>query len=236
MAVVHGPGCVGLSGNSIFLSLPKYTRGAISKSEAAMQTMTDDEVKDFIKQNQWATGLQIDEDGQNLYYDDAESSCIELRFPEMPFRVPYFTRVLSMLNIDAEEHFGGAVLWVTYCDIGSPQLVKTGWKIVEKMRTAFGETRELRAAPGHSFRSDEFVELNAFLLPCFVFGWDAYLLPAGQDHFVYISHDEYWTVVTKTTDTHLRLLKELEPLQPRLAHETTRARFCRGNDASTRPN
>ena len=163
-----------------------------------MQVMTGDEVKEFVRQNQWATGLQIDMDGQNLYYDNAESNCIELKFPETPFRVPYFARVLSLLNIDTEELFSGAVLSITFSDIGSPQLVKTGWKVVEKMRAGFGENRELRAAPGHAFRSDEFVELNGFLLPCFIFGWDAYLLPSGEDYFVYISHDEFCTVVTKT--------------------------------------
>jgi hypothetical protein len=49
-----------------------------------MQTMTDEEVRSFVRQNQWATGLQIDPDGQDLYYDNAESNCIELKFPETP--------------------------------------------------------------------------------------------------------------------------------------------------------
>jgi hypothetical protein len=194
--------------------------------------MTDDEGKEFVKQNQWATGLQIDEDGRNLYYDSAESNCIELKFLETPFRVPYFTRVLSLLNIDAEELFSGAVLWITLCDIGSPQLEKTGWKLVEKMRAGFGETRELRAAPGHSFRSDEFVELNAFLLPCFVFGWDAYLLPSGEDYFLHISHDEFCSVVARTTAMQAKLFKELESIHPQPGHERSLARFCRGNTTS----
>jgi hypothetical protein len=201
-----------------------------------MQAMTADEVKKFVRQNQWATGLQIDTDGRDLYYDSAESNCVELKFPETPFKVSYFTRVLSLLNIAAEQLFGGAVLWITFCDIGSPQLVKTGWKIMEKMRAGFGENRELRAAPGHAFRSDEFVELNAFLVPCFIFGWDAYLLPAGEDYFVHISHDEFCTVVAKTTAVHAELLKELEPLHPLPASEAVLAKFCRDNKASNQPN
>jgi hypothetical protein len=96
------------------------------------------------------------------------------------------------------------------------------------MRRGFGENRPLSAAPGHSFRSDELVELNSFLLPCFVFGWDAYLLPSGQDYFVHISHDEFWMVVTKTTEAHRQLSEQLRELQPQLPHEQCRTRFCRG--------
>src|ERR1051326_7663553 len=115
-----------------------------------MLAMTDDEVRNFIKKNEWATGLKIDADGRNLYYDNSDSNCVELRFPAMPMQVPYFARVATFLNLDREELFNGAVLWLTLWDIGSPQLEKTGWKIVEKMRLAFGETRSIASAPGHS--------------------------------------------------------------------------------------
>lgn len=192
-----------------------------------MHVMTNDEVRDFEKKNHWATGLNIDENWRDLYYDNAEANCIELKFPETPMRVPYFTRVLSLLNLDAEEHFCGALLWLTLWNIGSPGLEKIGWKLVEKMRLGFGEARPIEAAPGHWFRSDEFVELNAFLLPCFIFGWDAYLAPSGQDYFVHISHDEYWVVVAKTTAAYDNLFQQLQPLAPQAAHAKTRARFCR---------
>jgi hypothetical protein len=194
-----------------------------------MYVMTDEEVRDFAEKNRWATGLNIDESGRGFYYDDPEAKCFELMFPERPMRVPYFTRFLSLLNLEAEEHFQGALLWLTLWTIGSPQLEKVGWKLVEKMRLAFGETRPIEAAPAHWFRSDEFVELNAFLLPCFIFGWDAYFAASGEDYFVHISHDEYWLVVTRTRDAHQKLLKELEPLAPRLAHAHNVARFCRSS-------
>lgn len=201
-----------------------------------MQVMTDDEVRTFVRQNQWATGLRIDANERSIYYDNSECRCIELKYPETPFRVPYFARLLSFLGIGAEEHFDGAVLWITFSDIGSPQLVKSGWKLVEKMRLGFGETRELRAAPGHSFRSDEFVELNAFLLPCFMFGWDAYLLPARGDHFVHISHDEYCAVVVKNTDVFKTLFKQLESVRPVIGKEGTTAKFCRPNTSPDKAN
>jgi hypothetical protein len=199
-----------------------------------MNAMTDEEVRAFERQHHWATGLNIAEDGRGLYYDNAEANCIELKFPEKPMQVPYFTRVLSLLNTDSEEHFNGALLWITLSTIGSPQLEKIGWKLVEKMRLAFGETRPIGVASGHWFRSDEFVELNAFLLPCFIFGWDAYLAPSGKDYFVHISHDEFWMVVTKTTAAHNEVLEQLKSFDPQPPHQRCLERFCRRNSLSSK--
>jgi hypothetical protein len=194
-----------------------------------MIVMTEDEVRTFIKKNEWATGIKVGSDGRSLYYDNPESNCIELRFPDKPMQVPYFTRVASSLSLDhldREELFYGAVLWLTLWEIGSPQLEKTGWRTIEKMRLGFGETRPIPMAPGHSFRSDEFVDLNAFLIPCFIFGWDAWLIPSGNDYFVHISHDEFWVVVTKTAKIHEVLLQQLSNLSPQVPHERCKARFC----------
>jgi hypothetical protein len=47
-----------------------------------MMAMTDDEVRAFTKKHGWATRLRVDAESRNLYYDNAESSCIELKFPE----------------------------------------------------------------------------------------------------------------------------------------------------------
>ena len=68
-----------------------------------MQAMTDDEVRAFVKKNEWATGLKVDGEGRGLYYDNAESNCIELKFPEKPMQVPYFARMASCLNLEREE-------------------------------------------------------------------------------------------------------------------------------------
>jgi hypothetical protein len=130
----------------------------------------------------------------STHYAEPETTCIELKFPNTPGTAVYHTWLATRLGImDNEPQFGGALLWITYSSIGSPGLVQTGWKLVEKMRQAFGENRSLETASGHFFRSDELVDLNAFVLPCFIFGWDAYLVPShSNDFFVHISHDEYW--------------------------------------------
>lgn len=89
-----------------------------------MNAMIYEEIKEFEKKNQWATGLNIDEERRGFYYDNAEANCIELKFPDTPMRVPYFTRVLSLLNTDSEELFNGALLWRTLWNIGSPHWKK----------------------------------------------------------------------------------------------------------------
>jgi hypothetical protein len=122
--------------------------------------------------------------------------------------------------------FYGALLWVSLFGIGSPQLEKTGWSMVEMMRRGFGENRPLEAAPGHWFRNGAVVELAAFLLPCFIFGWDAYLMPSRGDLFVHISHNEYWTVVTRNRETHEKAMVDLKHAEPEEAHQGLLREFC----------
>jgi hypothetical protein len=175
-----------------------------------MTVMTDEKVRQFIVRNEWNTGIKIE--GQSLRYDDLEANAIYLRFPETPLRSTYLSRVASMLGAEDESMFYGALLWITLSDIGSPQLEKTGWSMLEMMRRGFGENRPLEAAPGHWFRNGAVVELAAFILPCFVFGWDAYIVPSRGDLFAYISHDEYWTVITRDEKTHRMVLDQLADL------------------------
>src|ERR1700720_2574003 len=148
-----------------------------------MKVATNAEVLKWLAETEWNHGIKADETA--LYYAESVVSCIELKFPETPLRTTYFARVASMLGIEDESLFNGALLWITLSDIGSPQLEKAGWKLIEKMRQAYGENRPLQTASGHFFRSDELVDLTAFLVPCFVFGWDAYIVPNSDNFFVH---------------------------------------------------
>ena len=51
-----------------------------------MNAMTNEEVREFEKKHQWATGIKVDDDWRGLYYDNAEANCIELKFPDTPMR------------------------------------------------------------------------------------------------------------------------------------------------------
>ncbi len=155
-----------------------------------MQVGTDAEVLKFLADNEWNHGIRVD--GTTLYYATPGANCFELKFPETPLRVTYFARVAAMMGINEEALFYGATLWITLSTIGTPQLEKSGWKLVERMRQGYGENRSLQAASGHFFRDDELVDLTAFLVPCFVYGWNAYVVhSASNDFFVYI-HGDYW--------------------------------------------
>lgn len=190
-----------------------------------MNVMTAAEVREFETKNAWATGICMDEDG-DLYYNTPEANCITLRYPETPLRVTYLARLISMLGTEGDEaNFNGALLWIRYWNSGSSQLEKSGWRLVERIRMGFGELRPLGVANGHWFRSDEIADLAAFIVPCFVYGWDAYIVPSNAGCFAFISHDEFWCVANRKSEVHARLLKDFEKLEPRV--DSQKLRFCR---------
>jgi hypothetical protein len=190
-----------------------------------MNVMTDSEVREFETKNAWATGICIDGDG-DLYYNTPEANCITLPYPETPLRATYFAYLASMLGTFGDEaNFYGALLWLRYWQAGSTQLVKSGWRLVERMRMGFGELRPLCVANGHWFRADELADLAAFIVPCFVYGWDAYIVPSNADCFAFISHDGFWCVATRKPEMHARLLHDFEELEPRV--DSVKGRFCR---------
>ena len=199
-----------------------------------MTGMTNEEVLGFLARNEWSTGIKandpkVDHGDWTLHYDDPEANAISLKYPETPRRVTYFSRLASLLWAEEESRFYGALLWITLSSIGSPQLEKTGWDMVDMMRRGFGENRPLEAAPGHWFRNGAVVELAAFILPCFVFGWDAYIVPSGGDLFVHISHDEYWAVMTRDAETYETVLNNLKDIQPEVGNQRLLQRFCPGS-------
>jgi hypothetical protein len=189
-----------------------------------MTALTEEEVRAFVERHAWSSGIKADK--WALRYDDPEANALYLKFPETPLQAPYFSRVVSMLGAEDESMFYGALLWITLSDIGSPQIEKTGWAMVEMMRRSFGENRPLEVAPGHWFRNGAVVELAAFILPCFVFGWDAYIIPDRGDLFIHISHDEYWAVITKNVATYETTLTALNSIELEQGNQHLLRRFC----------
>lgn len=180
-----------------------------------MTVMTDDEVLAFLEKNKWNHGIGAIGNGErHLHYPDAEERQIRLKRPDTPLRTAYFARVVAMLGIEEESQFMGGLLWITLWSIGSAGLEKAGWKIIDRMRQGYGENRPLEAARGHWFRPDELTDLCAFLIPCFVFAWDAYVVPSGsRDFFVYLTHHDDWFVITRTQEAYDRYSRELAELR-----------------------
>jgi hypothetical protein len=71
------------------------------------------------------------------------------------------------------------------------------------MRMGYGELRALEAANAHWFRADEVVDLAAFIVPCLVYGWDAYIVPAnaGASHSSAMTSFGVWQ---RATRKHMR--------------------------------
>src|ERR1700677_3837129 len=104
-----------------------------------MNVLTEIEAREFILKNARASGLTISE-GNDISFDSQDAYRLRLNFPESPFRVAYAARLLSLLGAFSDESgFYGALLWLRLWDIGSPQLEKSGWKMVERMRMGFGD-------------------------------------------------------------------------------------------------
>lgn len=190
-----------------------------------MNVMTDSEAQEFESKHAWSTEIRFDDSG-NIFYDTPDANCFTLKFPATPLRVTYAARLLSMLGTQGDEaNFSGAMLWLKLWTIGSPQLEKSGWRLMERMRMGFGELRPLGTANAHWFRSDEVYDLAAFIVPCFVYGWDAYVIPSGGECFAFISHDEFWCVATRNGEVHTRLLEEFKDFEP--ISDNVQQRFCR---------
>lgn len=110
-----------------------------------------------------------------------------------------------VLAFRSEVSFGGGLLWLQRWDIGSPQLVRPGWRVMEDIRRAHGELRSLEAAPAQFFRDDEFVELHAFLIQVIGFGWVTDYVPCDGRFFLHFKDDRQICFMAESPET----LKEL---------------------------
>jgi hypothetical protein len=100
--------------------------------------------------------------------------------------------------------------------MGNEQEESISRKAIERMRQGFGESRSLETAPGHFFRSDEFVESVAFLVQPMLAGWDAFFVPQWSkgtlDYFLFVSHDSVLEIRTRTAKARERVDGVLQSL------------------------
>jgi len=94
-----------------------------------------------------------------------------------------------VLTRGSDRSFSGGLLWLQRWNIGSPQLVRPGWRILENIRRAHGEMRSLEVAPAQFFRDNELVELHAFLNQAIAFGWVTDYVPFAGHFFVHFKNN-----------------------------------------------
>jgi hypothetical protein len=135
----------------------------------------------------------------SLRYKGAAQNKFFITAPEEHRKIVVLAR--AMLMFREEANFSGGLLWLQRWDIGSPQLVRVGWRILEDIRRAHGELRSLEAAPAQSFRDDELVELHAFLVQAIAFGWVTDFVPSARGFFLHFKDNRQICVAAESPET-----------------------------------
>jgi hypothetical protein len=199
-----------------------------------MRVLTNAEVlKNFAERDTVFTGADYAQgDERGLFYTHPEASCIAVEYPSELERLPFFARYISTLGYEP-WHFTGALLWIQQFGLRDEAVEGIGYRIVEQMNRAAGQTSAFEASQGHEFRADELNEAVGMLLQPMIFGWDAFYLPRWSwgtgEFFIHISEDSYVVVVTKTKAFHEKILSELKEMKynTRVLPESWTERFCR---------
>lgn len=171
-------------------------------------------------------------DGEELFFTHPEANCIDLEYPLKLERLPFFARLVAAIGYE-DKDFEGALLLFTGWGVWNSSDEAMGYRIVEMMHRAAGQPACFEVGPGHLFRGDEFQDAVAMLMQPMVFGFDAYYLPkwsygTGQ-FFLYVSHDSFVSIVTRTSEFYERVFSVLEELKlsPKPGTELRLRRFCR---------
>ena len=161
--------------------------------------MTSDEARKWCSQE--AVGLMLTRDDV-LRYKSGEQRFF-VTAPEEHRDIVFLARQISSFRGEAD--FAGGLLWLRRWEIGSPQQVRVGWRILEDIRRAHGESKSLEMAPAQLFRNDELVELHAFLVQAIAFGWVAEYIPAGTGYFAHFKDNRQVCLSAESPET----LKEM---------------------------
>jgi len=119
-----------------------------------------------------------------------------------------------ILNWRGAESFSGGMLWLQRWDIGSPQMVRPGWLILENIRRAHGELRSLEIAPAQFFRDDELVKLHAFLNQAIAFGWVTDYIPFSGHFFIHFKDNRQVRFTAESSETLKELRTEFQRWDP----------------------
>ncbi len=204
-----------------------------------MKVLTNAEVLEhFVKRDSvFNTPEYVQGDESGLFYTHPEASCIRVPYPPELERLAFFARHMSTLGYEP-WHFNSALLWVHQFGIWNSAVEGIGYRIVEQMNRAAGQPAAFETSQGHEFRADELTEAAAAFLQPMIFSWDAYYLPQWSwgtgEFFIFVSHDSYLVVVTKTKAFHEKVFSELEKMNynPEVPPDGWCGRFCRQTSTS----
>lgn len=98
-----------------------------------MRSMTSDEARKWCSQK--AVGLTLTRDDVLRYKSSGEHRFF-VTAPEEHRDIVFVVR--DILSFRGEAAFTGGLLWLRRSSIGSPQLVRVGWRILEDIRAHTG--------------------------------------------------------------------------------------------------
>jgi hypothetical protein len=166
------------------------------------------------------------------FFTHPEAACIDVEYPPKLERLPFFARCLSTLGYD-DWDFQGALIWFSEWGVWNLSDEGVGYRIVERMHVAAGQSGSFEVAPGHEFRADELTDAVGMLMQPMIFGWDPFYLPrwaygTGQ-FFLHVSHDSFVNIVTRTKEFNDRVFQQLDKLElhPKPTSDLRCKRFCR---------
>jgi hypothetical protein len=151
-------------------------------------------------------------DSHDFLYYQSNDSVARMDFPEAAPKIPMMVNHLCRV---LQETFPSEImLWIHSTGIWSELADDIGLRQMNLLRLGLGQTSDLAERPGHLFtRMEEADCIGMSVLP-FIYGWDAYIIPADGRYFAYISHDEYVEVGFPDTSQAPAMLMDLGSLGP----------------------
>jgi len=162
---------------------------------------------------EWCLGQGLSLTSDNyLYYDfrDHHSFYVELAGKAQEL-ISLGEYLIPTWN---ETHFQGGLVWMKDWGIWNEHLEKVGSAILRQMRLASSESRPLIDAPAMLFEPSELFELHAYFALPLLFGWDAFVVPAGREYFVFLSHEGLICVVSKSRQVHEQVFARVKEWGP----------------------
>ena len=147
-----------------------------------------------------------------LLYEQSELFAFGITLDRRPSRLIAFAN--QLVPTWRDQPFPGALLWLKEWGLWDAHSEAVGSTILEALRTANGDHHPAAQRPGLLFGPAELMLAHSFFAVPLLFGWDAFLVPAGQGFFIFVSHDDVACVVTREGKNRDELLERVQHWKP----------------------
>ena len=173
-----------------------------------MQALTNEQARGWCERK----AVSLSRDGYP-YFDRHKPYSIAVDLPEKPYELVALTN--AVLPYSESTPFQGALLWIRRFGVWGEVAERFGMRVVEAVRCMHGQRVTMDDAPASAFEEGELVDLHVSFLQPLLIGWDSFMIPDAADYVVSTTHDGLTYVLSRTAQTHGRILAELEAWHPR---------------------